>query len=1323
MKNNLLCFAAMVAISAAALPEVNAGEADKNQEAKASASSELKKPVFAGENSIVCGDKTVDVTPDGKIRISADSKALAEISHYCAVDVAETGKTDWGSHSAKLSKVTKEGNKFVWALKRESRGVVWDSGIQTLEILPDGRLKIALKVLPSPAGFKFRSGSQSIWLVLPAAAAEGSKAVYNGKSYQLDLSGRGIPADWKSKEFNYSFYAENPALAFAMTAMKPAIDTMKFLPLPATRSFRVVMEFPRGKSEGEIFIDLRRSPGKTVSRNERGGIDFYGIDRLEMPEARRNLLPNSSFERGMTGYYINRANRDRQWNWKAFSLVKGKAYHGNYALEMQARNIKDYDVRRLQYGVNITTMAIPCAPGKYTVSFTAKSSEKSGSVLNFWVPRFFGGSPYAYFSREGKGSFDLDDEFRRYSATFTVPQSMPVMIHFNVWTTGAKPATVTVDAIQLERGNRMTAYEPKEIEGRLVTAEKDNFLQAGKKIDGRLELFSSRKETRGTARITVKNFFGEILFDKDMPFSTDKDGNGVIPLPLEDIPGKGVFVLKAVYSFGKGDSNYEFHRFAKVDYLDGTHRNRRLFSCDYSDPESSFRYFQFLDRYRKLGIGAKGHHYSFDKAVWDAEKSFGIEPLLAFSMSFVRDKKEKRIGFGMIDAPHRASVGVDDPRLMVRDYKLDSNGIVTPEWLAKLKNAAKTLAKKYPHVGMWTFGGEVSACFPSEWWTKEGTEDRYAYTYARIMKAFSEGIREGNPRAKVTQEDPCNMRPDGGIAEVDRFLYHSNRLGAKYDVISIHPYRYSPESPDLESDTAKLFEVMKKHGYDKTPVCWPEMMHWGPYTVPSWGTDFANWLNPPNSWPGGSLSYDMGRTEMLSASFYARSFLVALRHQDRILTATMGNMRNNFSLDVMLTPYAAQLIPNTLSNILGNARFVEDIRFAPFTRSYVFADELDRPVAAVWCHLPGVDDGRIDAPVVEADFGDSLESVLDLMNSPRNFTKGKFRFPVSGFPLFLRGKAGTLPQMLKALKNTAVISGEGISPLGADVFIASAKSAVVKIENYISKPFAGTIDGIALEIAASGKAERTLPLKKELSDDRLTSQKLDFSISGGGNTYHYASDIYGAVVHRIPENATLKTLDFGKLKAIRIPAKLGAPLTEGVFRAGWNTKALFLEFEITDKTFVHVEYPKPQGRWKNDCIQFYIDTLADGRNRKARLLDENDYSYAIFPNADGRGARFYRYHSVEGQLALGNNTPSGNTFADDIPTEFFIRNGKLFYRTAIPAKYLLPLRLEEGRSFGFGVFVPDSNKPGEYSGGLTTALDGKSANCPMSFPHLVLVGK
>ena len=136
----------------------------------------------------------------------------------------------------------------------------------------------------------------------------------------------------------------------------------------------------------------------------------------------------------------------------------------------------------------------------------------------------------------------------------------------------------------------------------------------------------------------------------------------------------------------------------------------------------------------------------------------------------------------------------------------------------------------------------------------------------------------------------------------------------------------------------------------------------------------------------------------------------------------------------------------------------------------------------------------------------------------------------------------------------------------------------------------------------------------------------------------------------------------------------------------------------------------------------YIDTLADGRNKKARKFDENDYSYALFPASDGQSIRFYRVRSVDGQLALGNSTPQNNTFADDIPTEFILRDGKLIYRTAIPAKYLLPLKLEANRSFGFGLFIPDCDEPEKRIGSLSTVIDGdvKKQNQPAHFPHLVL---
>ena len=1309
-------------VMAQKLPEINAPKAWNKPAAAEKV--EVVKPQFAEGNMIVCGNKSLIALPDGRIRINCGGRQLAEIRNYYVIANTGTKKINWESHDPKLSSVKRDGNKLIWQLKKQTPEGSWISGEQTLEILDDGRVKLAGRFFaPDNKTYKLNSKKQSFWIVLPAAQADGSMVNWNGKEFKLDLNNPSIPGDWKNAKFDAVFYADNPEFAFSVTALKPEIFSRLCINLPKTRNFRMVFEFGKDPLAGEMYLDLRRAPKKKSNLNARGGIDFKALDDLEMPELRRNLLPNSSFEQGLAGYRMKHSNRDRQWDWTPFSIVEKGVFHGKYALEMHARSIPDVDVRRLAYGVNLTTMAIPCLPGEYTVSFTAKSSEKSGSKLNFWIPRFTSGSVYAYFSNRGKGSFDLDDQYRRYSATFTVTQAMPVEIHFNVWSASGKDAKVTIDAIQLERGSKMTAYDAPDTMGRLLTSEADNFISASQKVNGRMELFSVNRSAEGIAELEVKNFFGEIVLRKNIPFSTDKNGGAVIDLPLDEVPGKGVFVVKVQYRFANGSGSYEFHRFAKVDFLNGTHKLKRLFSCDYDTPERSFDYLKKLDRYRKLGIGAKGHHYSFDKIIWDTELAYGIEPMTAFTMSEIVNSKRKRIGFGIVDSSKwEAGLSADDPRFMVRDYYHDNGGKITPEYLEKVKNAAKVLAAKHPHVKIWNFGGEVSARFAYDWWSKEGTMDQYAWHFAQIMKAFSDGVREGNPGVKVTQEDPCNMNPDGGIAEVDRFLYYSNKLGAKYDIISIHPYRYSPEAPDLEEDTAKLFAVLEKHGYGNTPVSWPEMMHWGPYHIPAWGTEFARWVSIPAAWPGGVLSYDLGRYERISASFYARSFLVALRHSDRIVTATMGNMRNNFALDVMFTPYSASLVPNTLSNILGNSKFIKDIRFAPYMRCYIFDDGTGRPVAAVWCHLPAVDEGKVDAPVVEADFGNSLECVLDLMNSPRKFNAGKFRFPVSGLPVFFRGKKGTAEEMIKAFNNASVVSGEGISPVGTNVFISSKETADVEITNFLSKPFSGKINGQKLEIPGNGKIRVPLKLAEPLRADRIFSQPFNFTISGDKSVYNYQMDIYGAKVLKVDDNVTLQTVDFSRMAAIPLPGKEKGTTASGVFRAAWNRKALFLEFEITDNKFIHVEYEKPGARWNNDCVQLYIDTLADGRNKKARKFDENDYSYALFPASDGQSIRFYRVRSVDGQLALGNSTPQNNTFADDIPTEFILRDGKLIYRTAIPAKYLLPLKLEANRSFGFGLFIPDCDEPEKRIGSLSTVIDGdvKKQNQPAHFPHLVL---
>jgi len=102
-------------------------------------------------------------------------------------------------------------------------------------------------------------------------------------------------------------------------------------------------------------------------------------------------------------------------------------------------------------------------------------------------------------------------------------------------------------------------------------------------------------------------------------------------------------------------------------------------------------------------------------------------------------------------------------------------------------------------------------------------------------------------------------------------------------------------------------------------VFWPEGMHYGPYTIPQWGIESASWL-PPACWYYGALSYDMGWTEKVSAAWRARSWLVALKHQDRIKSFMSAAHVNNFEMDIHLTPFATQKIPrlySTKSQIFG----------------------------------------------------------------------------------------------------------------------------------------------------------------------------------------------------------------------------------------------------------------------------------------------------------------------------------------------------------------------------------------------------------------------
>ena len=1309
------------------LPPIPSGKAMRNTIAAAGNEVREFAPEIKG-NTIIFGNKEVELLQDGQLKISADGAMIAQIYAYYSVNNLKTKQTAWGSFDGPLCSLKRDGNKFVWELKRKVGSEVWKAADQTLTILPDNRLQLDMRLYPpTNPDLQFRGDRASQWVILPLDTAEGAKHQFNGKTYVLKR-GEKVPAHGDSsrdKKLESVYYLGNPAREFKVDAVRSKFCWCGGTIYPTMKHVRYTFTM-QDRWSSTMILDLRKGIRAAALPDIRGGVNFQIVEKLELPDSgHKNLLPNPSFERGLEGFHIRHTDNLQRWDWRPYALQSKEVRTGRYALEMDALKDKAFwgdDFRRLRCTINITTHAVVLDPGTYTYSIYAKGEKGCKTHLNTWIPNFHSGSSYTTNDKNMIGQFDLTEDWKRYSATFTLKRGRPVEIHINCSNSTRKNCRVWIDDIQLEKGSKPTAFELPPAEGRLLTSEPENFVSADQPVNGRMSIYTAKPDMSGQVLIQVKNFFGEILLRKSFPFKSDSKGCAEIALPLDGLPGLGVFVVRADYTLADGSKAYEHHRYSRVKYLNNTHRLKSIFAYSYGNPHLSHTFLPLLERWRKLGVGSKQHHHQYDKIIFETEKKYGIDPnqFCCFMASYIMDWGMRQpTGFCIIDNNRtEARLKANDPRILVRDFHLDSNGKITPEYLAKFQKAARTIAAKYPHIKRWCFGGEFIAHFPGDWWGKNLTARDKAHMHALLLKAFVAGVKEGNPNAEVFQDDPCNMRPEGGIAETDLLLDECNKLGVKFDLIAIHPYRYSPEAPDTDSDAATLFKMLKKHGYDKKPVIWPENMHWGPFEIPQWGVRSSTWSGIPQTWTNSLLSYDMGWTEKKSAAWYMRSFLVALKYN---ISTTAGNTGNNHSMDVLMTPYAAQLTANTLGNLLGDSYFKADIRFAPFIRAYVFEDAQKRPVAAVWCHLDKVDDGLIDAPVAEVNFGGLLESVIDMTNSPRDFPPGKVRFAITGFPLFFRGKPGTLKQMTAALNRARMISGEGISPVEAVVRPADPEQARVNLKNFISAPFKGTLNGETIEIPASGSGSVLLPLPEELSDRAIARENFDLTLkSNAGATFSYHQTFDSFLVRRLPDKADFKTVDWDRMPAIPLTRRNGNVTTTGDFRLGWNLAGFFLQVRVKDPKFVHVEYSQTGSRWNNDCLQFYIDTMADARIKR-KGYDENDYDYAVFPNSKGDSSIVYRYRSVEQQLGLGTQAPPDNTVAKDIPSSFSNRNGVLTYRVFVPAKYLLPLRMEKGIPFGFGLYVPDAVGPGKLTGGLTLAEDGLGCyNRPHLWPLALL---
>lgn len=793
--------------------------------------------------------------------------------------------------------------------------------------------------------------------------------------------------------------------------------------------------------------------------NVRGGLDFMYADGLEMPDdSGRNLLQNSSFEadlrgwnyaHGRTGMIVDAARYETDF----FVRDTAERIHGRHSLRCFARfdaaGTKSPNWAGANGAINLASQPIVCDAGTYTFSFWAKG-DRPNTGLYLWFPSVTYSRDYketnAWVPKTSqmKLATMLTTGWRRYVLTFDLPKADAVYAAFNCFCTD-EAGTVWIDALQLEKGAAATDYAPPVAEAQLVTSAADDFISETAALDARLEI-TTDPQASGTVRVELRDFTGAQLDDRTFGFAADADGLAAVALPWTTAElGKGLYVLKYTFAAG-GRTRFQHDRFAIAAFRNEDRKRSGLFANLYGDESMRVDAIRLFDRYRKLGLD--GAYWVISGPSREIYRRCGRDAGAAH-LCYLPSSGPKW-GVFEIDLTKSTKSGTsftpDDP--WVRTYILSHRDEGVPlddAYLARFKEAVRQHVAANMDVARWEFINEFSASVPASWWSEEGTVAARSAAYAKYLKAYVEGGKAANPDAVFMPDPPCYMsdyRSDPRfpyvtkeeqdyISSTKSLISACTALGFRMDAIAHHFYRphaYNPspeDEPSLEANIQDILGHMDANGYPQEKnLHLGEGMHWGPYEFPSWGLRSTAWGGLPDTWHGNlTLSYDVGTIERRSAAWRCRSWLVALRHADRILMMNSGNI-NNFDLDLEYTPRVSQLVSATLMDILGNADFRAAIDFGSSCRAYVFEDPEEGPVAALWCYRRAVENEteRPDEAVLA--LGGNLVEIRDMTDRavPFALAEGRLTVPVTSCPRFYRCRPGSCDALCDAIRGATVVS-------------------------------------------------------------------------------------------------------------------------------------------------------------------------------------------------------------------------------------------------------------------------------------------------------------
>lgn len=282
----------------------------------------------------------------------------------------------------------------------------------------------------------------------------------------------------------------------------------------------------------------------------------------------------------------------------------------------------------------------------------------------------------------------------------------------------------------------------------------------------------------------------------------------------------------------------------------------------------------------------------------------------------------------------------------------------------------------------------------------------------------------------------------------------------------------------------------------------------------------------------------------------------------------------------------------------------------------------------------------------------------------------------------------------------------------------STSEVAVHLENIENTTLSGTLlsprGDREVSIPAGGSTDFTLPLPVPLSADKQTSYDLTLrfrKLGGKNEVFRYDRSFAGLLAKRAEQPVVIdgNPEKWNAYPAIPMSTRFRGKFLQhrGIFpdagdfsasyKIAWDENGLYLAVFVRDDKFVWKKYPRIKDGWKNDSLQVFFDTFADGRDSdRKRTTGSDDWSYGIYPqDADGSALAVWRYLTPDVQLTRGVAGAKADTLADDVKTAFRKTADGYFYEAAFSPKSVEPFRLKAGNTLGIGILLNDADDPSQ----------------------------